>query len=98
MSVRVDAVGNLRGLWPGRRGCAAVADRLASGYRAKCRSVRWSSRRGAGCRDGGGVAGKQLPFAIEVIGFSEEEGRAVSQAFSRQLRAGGQTRCELCLR
>ena len=39
------------------------------------------------------LQGKRLPFAIEVIGFSEEEGVRFQQAFSWQPRAGGHTGC-----
>ena len=76
MTVRVDEAGNLRGVYPGsssRR--AAVVHRLAPRHRA----VR------AGAFDGvlgvvlaialvDGLAHRRLPFTIEVVGFSEEEG------------------------
>lgn len=75
MDVRVDAVGNLRGLYP-----AAKADAWRFIIGSHLDTVR-----DAGAFDGVlgvvlGVAlvhrlgGRRLPLAIEVIGFSEEEG------------------------
>jgi allantoate deiminase len=75
MSVRVDSVGNLRGLWAG---ATQDAPRLLIGSHL-------DTVPNAGAFDGVlgvvmGVAvvealqGKKLSFAIEVIGFSEEEG------------------------
>ena len=53
---------------------AAPADRLAPRHRARRRRVRRHPRRRAGHRAGGRLGGRRLPFAIEVVGFSEEEG------------------------
>ena len=75
MTVRVDAIGNLRGLW---RGTRQDEPRLLIGSHL-------DTVPNAGPFDGvlGVVMGitivealrdKQLPFSIEVIGFSEEEG------------------------
>src|ERR1700722_18658260 len=75
MTVRVDAVGNLRGVWPG---LTANSPRLLIGSHL-------DTVPNAGAFDGIlgvvlGIAvveqlrGQHLPFAIEVIGFSEEEG------------------------
>jgi allantoate deiminase len=75
MSVRVDAVGNLRGFYPG---ASAGARRLLIGSHL-------DTVPHAGAFDGvlGVVMGialvetlhsRRLPFGIEVIGFSEEEG------------------------
>ena len=75
MSVRVDAAGNLRGVYPATR---ADAPRLFIGSHL-------DTVPRAGAFDGVlgvvlGVAlvelldGRRLPFAIEVVGFSEEEG------------------------
>ncbi len=75
MEVRVDAAGNLRGIYPGESGAAAV---LLTGSHI-------DTVPDAGAFDGIlGVAiplaclralgGRKLPFAVEVIAFSEEEG------------------------
>jgi allantoate deiminase len=75
MDVRVDAVGNLRGL---HRGTSPAASRLLIGSHL-------DTVPNAGAFDGilgvvmgvaivGLLAGRRLPFGIEVIGFSEEEG------------------------
>jgi allantoate deiminase len=82
MTVRVDAVGNLRGLY---EGLAPGAPRLLVGSHL-------DTVPNAGAFDGVlgvvlGVAlveelrGRRLPFAIEVIGFSEEEGVRFSKPF-----------------
>jgi allantoate deiminase len=74
MSVWIDAVGNLRGVYPGTNG----RDRLIMGSHL-------DTVPNAGAFDGIlgvvlGVAlieelrGEQLPFSIEIVGFSEEEG------------------------
>lgn len=75
MTVRVDAVGNLRGLYPG---ATSSAPRLFIGSHL-------DTIPRAGAFDGVlgvvlGIAlveqlkGERLPFAIEVVGFAEEEG------------------------
>jgi allantoate deiminase len=75
VEVRIDAVGNLRGLYPAEE---AVAPRLLVGSHL-------DTVPNAGAYDGilgvvlavgliKGLNGKKLPYAIEVIGFSEEEG------------------------
>lgn len=75
MSVRVDAAGNLRGL---HASASETAARLLIGSHL-------DTVPNAGAFDGilgvvmgvalvGLLAGRRLPFAIEVIGFSEEEG------------------------
>src|SRR5271168_5637577 len=75
MTVQVDAIGNLRGVWPG---LTSSSPRLLIGSHL-------DTVPNAGAFDGIlgvvlGVAiveelhGQHLPFAIEVIGFSEEEG------------------------
>jgi allantoate deiminase len=82
MSVEVDAAGNLRGLSPG---LAADAPRLIVGSHL-------DTIPNAGAFDGVlgvvlGIAlveelrGRRLPFAIEVVGFSEEEGVRFSKPF-----------------
>lgn len=75
MQVRVDAAGNLRGVYPGS---GPAAGRLLIGSHL-------DTVRNAGAYDGvlgvvlgialvESLAGERLPFAIEVAGFSEEEG------------------------
>lgn len=74
-TVRVDAAGNLRGLYPGAE---PGAPRLLMGSHL-------DTVPNAGAYDGilgvvlavallEGLGGKRLPFAVEVVGFSEEEG------------------------
>jgi allantoate deiminase len=75
MTVTVDAAGNLRGLYPGADG---VTSRLLIGSHL-------DTVPDAGAYDGilgvmlgislvESLEGRRLPFAIEVVGFSEEEG------------------------
>lgn len=82
MRVRVDVVGNLRGVWPG---LTANSPRLLIGSHL-------DTVPNAGAFDGIlgvvlGIAvveqlrGQHLPFAIEVIGFSEEEGVRFNKPF-----------------
>jgi allantoate deiminase len=78
MSVWIDAIGNLRGVYPGPHSGADNEDRLIIGSHL-------DTVPNAGAFDGIlgvvlGVAlieelrGEHLPFAIEIVGFSEEEG------------------------
>jgi allantoate deiminase len=82
MTVHIDAIGNLHGLWPGSK---PESPRLIIGSHL-------DTVPNAGAFDGIlgvvlGVAlvesleGRHLPFAIEVIGFSEEEGVRFSKPF-----------------
>jgi allantoate deiminase len=82
MTVRIDAAGNLRGVWPG---LTANCPRLLIGSHL-------DTVPNAGAFDGIlgvvlGLAvveqlrGQHLPFAIEVIGFSEEEGVRFNKPF-----------------
>ena len=91
MTVQVDAIGNLRGLWPG---LTPDAPRLLIGSHL-------DTVPNAGAFDGIlgvvlGLAlveelrGSHLPFAIEVIGFSEEEGVRFSKPFLGSLALIGQ--------
>jgi allantoate deiminase len=90
MTVQVDAIGNLRGLWPGLK---PGSPRLLIGSHL-------DTVPNAGAFDGIlgvvlGVAiverlrGDLLPFAIEVIGFSEEEGVRFSKPFLGSLALVG---------
>ena len=91
MTVSVDAAGNLRGLYPG---AAPDSPRLLIGSHL-------DTVPNAGAFDGIlgvvlGVAvveqlnGTKLPFAIEVIGFSEEEGVRFGKPFLGSLALVGQ--------
>jgi allantoate deiminase len=90
MIVHVDAVGNLRGLWPG----------LVPGSPRLLIGSHLDTVPNAGAFDGIlgvvlGVAvieelrGQHLPFAIEVLGFSEEEGVRFSKPFLGSLAVAG---------
>jgi allantoate deiminase len=90
MQVRVDAVGNLRGVWAG---LTRDAPRLVIGSHL-------DTVPNAGAFDGilgvvMGVSiveelrGQHLPFAIEVIGFPEEEGVRFSRPFLGSLALVG---------
>ena len=90
MTVRIDAIGNLRGLWPG----------LVPGSPRLLIGSHLDTVPNAGAFDGIlgvvlGVAiieelqGRHLPFAIEVIGFSEEEGVRFSKPFLGSLALVG---------
>ena len=82
MTVRIDAIGNLRGFWPG----------LVPGSPRLLIGSHLDTVPNAGAFDGilgvvlavamiEGLRGDLLPFAIEVIGFSEEEGVRFSKPF-----------------
>jgi allantoate deiminase len=90
MTVHVDAVGNLRGLWPA---LTAKSPRLLIGSHL-------DTVPNAGAFDGilgvvlgitiiEELQGKRLPFSIEVIGFSEEEGVRFSKPFLGSLAVLG---------
>ncbi len=95
MTAHVDAIGNLRGLWPG---VTATSPRLIIGSHL-------DTVPNAGAFDGIlgvvlGVAvveelhGRHLPFGIEVIGFSEEEGVRFNKPFLGSLAAAGRLDAE----
>lgn len=90
MTVRIDAIGNIRGFWPG----------LVPGSPRLLIGSHLDTVPNAGAFDGIlgvvlGVAiveklrGDLLPFAIEVIGFSEEEGVRFSKPFLGSLALVG---------
>ncbi len=90
MTVHVDAIGNMRGLWPGS---APKSPRVVIGSHL-------DTVPNAGAFDGilgvvlgvtvvEELQGKHLPFAIEVIGFSEEEGVRFSKPFLGSLAVVG---------
>jgi allantoate deiminase len=90
MTVRIDAIGNLRGFWPG----------LVPGSPRLLIGSHLDTVPNAGAFDGIlgvvlGVAiveelhGDLLPFAIEVIGFSEEEGVRFNKPFIGSLALVG---------
>jgi allantoate deiminase len=99
MTVRVDAIGNLRGFWPG----------LTPGSPRLLIASHLDTVPNAGAFDGIlgvvlGVAiieelkGQHLPFAIEVIGFSEEEGVRFSKPFLGSLTLVGRLDAETLAR
>ena len=99
MTVHVDAIGNIRGLLPGP---TPDSPRLVIGSHL-------DTVPNAGAFDGIlgvvlGVAlveelqGKHLPFAIEVIGFSEEEGVRFSKPFLGSLAVVGKLDAETLAR
>ena len=90
MTVHIDAIGNLRALWPG----------LAPGSPRLLIGSHLDTVPNAGAFDGVlgvvlGVAiveelhGQHLPFAIEVVGFSEEEGIRFGKPFLGSLALVG---------
>src|ERR1700723_2914624 len=99
MTVHIDAIGNLRALWPG---LAPGAPRLLIGSHL-------DTVPNAGAFDGIlgvvlGLAvveqlrGQHLPFAIEVIGFSEEEGVRFNKPFLGSLALIGKLDAETLAR
>jgi allantoate deiminase len=99
MTVRIDAIGNLRGVWPG---LTASCPRLLVGSHL-------DTVPNAGAFDGIlgvvlGLAvveqlrGQHLPFAIDVIGFSEEEGVRFNKPFLGSLALIGKLDAETLAR
>jgi allantoate deiminase len=99
MTVSVDPIGNLRGFWPG----------LCPGSPRLLIGSHLDTVPNAGAFDGIlgvvlGVAiveelrGRLLPFAIEVIGFSEEEGVRFSKPFLGSLALIGRLDAETLAR
>jgi allantoate deiminase len=99
MTVRIDAIGNLRGLWPG----------LLPGSPRLLIGSHLDTVPNAGAFDGIlgvvlGVAiiqelkGRHLPFAIEVIGFSEEEGIRFRKPFLGSLALVGKLNADTLAR
>lgn len=99
MIVDIDAIGNLRAVWPG---CTPNSPRLLIGSHL-------DTVPNAGAFDGIlgvvlGVAiieelrGQQLPFAIEIIGFSEEEGVRFNTPFLGSLALVGKLNAETMTR
>jgi allantoate deiminase len=99
MTVHIDAIGNLQALWPGQ---TANSPRLLIGSHL-------DTVPNAGAFDGVlgvvlGIAiveelqGQHLPFAIEIIGFSEEEGVRFSKPFLGSLALIGKLDAEALAR
>ncbi len=98
MAVRIDAAGNIRGVYdadPARRGRAAASDTRRLFIGSHLDTVP-----NAGAFDGvlgvmlaialiEGLAGRRYPFAIEAIGFSEEEGVRFGMPFIGSLALAG---------
>ena len=97
MGAHLDAIGNVCGRYEGDRPGSAVPDAgVASRYRARRRQIGRPARRDHGdrLRRRSERRGRRLPFAIEVIGFADEEGvrfastllgsRAVAGTFDRK--------------
>jgi allantoate deiminase len=95
MTVRVDAIGNIRGVWPtgASRAGAPAPPRLYIGSHL-------DTVPNAGAFDGvlgvvlavalvERLAGTKLPFGIEVVGFSDEEGVRFSAPFLGSLALAG---------
>ena len=76
MTVAIDHAGNMQGSLSSaiarmRRACSSV--RISIPFLARARSMEsWASCSAVALIER--LAGRRLPFAIEVIGFSEEEG------------------------
>jgi allantoate deiminase len=99
MTVHVDAIGNLRGIWPA---LTSDSPRLLIGSHL-------DTVPNAGAFDGilgvvlavavvEQLQGQHLPFAIEVIGFSEEEGVRFSKPFLGSLALVGKLDAETLAR
>ena len=99
MTVHVDAIGNLRGIWPA----------LTSDSPRLLISSHLDTVPNAGAFDGilgvvlavavvEQLQGQHLPFAIEVIGFSEEEGVRFSKPFLGSLALVGKLDAETLAR
>ena len=65
---------------PPRRRRATLDARLAPGHRARRRPLRRPARRAGGDR-GRRAAARELPFAVEVVGFADEEGVRFGTAY-----------------
>ena len=73
--VTIDAAGNLRAFYPAAHWAPRVCSRLSSRHRPKRWRLRWRSRSCSSLSLFSNLSiDRRLPFAIEVIGFSEEEG------------------------
>ncbi len=99
MTVRIDAIGNLRGFWPG----------LVPGSPRLLIGSHLDTVPNAGAFDGilgvvlavaivEELRGDLLPFAIEVIGFSEEEGVRFNKPFLGSLALVGKLDTDILTR
>lgn len=90
MTVRVDAVGNLRGLYPGvvpDPPCLLIGSHLDTVPNAGAFDGVLGVVLGIAVVEQ--LAGAKLPFAIEIIGFSEEEGVRFGKPFLGSLALVG---------
>jgi allantoate deiminase len=95
MSVRVDAVGNLRGLYAGASAdvpCLLIGSHLDTVPNAGAFDGILGVLLGLALVEE--LGGKRLPFAIEVIGFSEEEGARFGKPFLGSLALIGRLYAE----
>ena len=85
--VRIDAVGNVIGVFHGSDGDAGSARRLLTGshYDTVRNGGKYDGRLGIlvpmACVRELSRQGRRLPFGIEVVGFAEEEGQRYKAAF-----------------
>ncbi len=86
-AVAIDAVGNVVGLFHGSQGSDTNAPRLLTGshYDTVRNGGKYDGRLGIfvpmACVQALHQAGRRLPFAIEVVGFAEEEGQRYKATF-----------------
>jgi N-carbamoyl-L-amino-acid hydrolase len=85
--VHQDAVGNVVGLYHGHHGSTPDAQRLLTGshYDTVRNGGKYDGRLGIlvpmACVQALHRAGRRLPFALEVVGFAEEEGQRYKATF-----------------
>jgi allantoate deiminase len=90
MTVTVDAIGNIRGLWPGTTPNSSrliIASHLDTVPNAGAFDGILGVVLAVACVEE--LQDQQLPYAIEVIGFSEEEGVRFSKPFLGSLALVG---------
>jgi len=99
MTVRVDAIGNLRGFWPGLKPGSPrllIGSHLDTVPNARAFDGILGVVLGVAIIEE--LKGQLLPFAIEVIGFSEEEGVRFSKPFLGSLALAGKLDAEMLAR
>ena len=96
MDVRVDAAGNLRGVYRPQAPAPAAATSVRTGYRARRRRLRWRAGRRARHRVGARAWRPPAAFRIEVVGVLGRGGRAFRHAVHRQPRRWRHARWRIC--